>query len=264
MERDLAAAGHDVEVVPNTQSAKRPSYSVIVVASADDATQARAKFSEAIIVQRTGDVGVDLKTIEDQVRRPIRTEESRTIVAAGPTSTPVAAAPPAETRTLVAAKEPSPEPGAAPVAAPVAPIEAPTQPVTPPKPPVQMTTTAEKPAPETPSTPAHAVGSLDKEVYFTIGSTTLLATSKRSLDAAAKWLASNVDVQVMVEGFADPTGSPDANMALSQSRAEAVRDYLVKVGTDASRIEVSAFGDTKLKYGRVDGRNRRVAIETKK
>jgi OmpA-OmpF porin, OOP family len=56
---------------------------------------------------------------------------------------------------------------------------------------------------------------------------------------------------------------PDANMALSQTRADAVRDYLVNAGIDSSRIEVNAYGDTKLKYGRTDPRNRRVSIQPK-
>ena len=38
----------------------------------------------------------------------------------------------------------------------------------------------------------------------------------------------------------------------------------VSAGVDASRIDVNAFGDTKLKYGARDGRNRRVAIEATK
>ena len=73
----------------------------------------------------------------------------------------------------------------------------------------------------------------------------------------------NADGAIMLEGHADPSGSPDANQALSQSRADAVKDAIVSAGGDGSRIEVQAFGDTKLKYGRTDGRNRRVLVETK-
>jgi len=67
----------------------------------------------------------------------------------------------------------------------------------------------------------------------------------------------------MVSGHADPSGTPDANMALSQSRAEKVRDVLVAKGVDASRITVEAFGDTQLEYGKTDPRNRRLANHPK-
>ena len=53
-------------------------------------------------------------------------------------------------------------------------------------------------------------------------------------------------------------------MMLSQARAEFVRDYLVSAGIDGGRLEVKAFGDTKLKYGKKDARNRRVFVDAKK
>jgi OmpA-OmpF porin, OOP family len=68
---------------------------------------------------------------------------------------------------------------------------------------------------------------------------------------------------VVIEGHADPAGTPQDNMALAQMRAESVRDYLVSAGVDQSRLEVVSYGDTRLKYGRTDGRNRRVSIVTK-
>jgi len=133
---------------------------------------------------------------------------------------------------------------------------APTPPVEQPKPPpVTPKPVTPKPAPATSAT-------LDQEVYFTTGSASV--GNRNALATATRWLTSNPDVHATVEGYADPTGTPDGNMALSQQRAEAVRDYLVSQGIDGSRLEVQSFGDTKLKYGRTDGRNRRVAIEAKK
>jgi peptidoglycan-associated lipoprotein len=77
------------------------------------------------------------------------------------------------------------------------------------------------------------------------------------------WLGANKAGSIVIEGHADPSGSPEANMVLSQHRADAVRDAILAQGVDASRIEVQAFGDTKLEYGRTDGRNRRVVIKAK-
>jgi outer membrane protein OmpA-like peptidoglycan-associated protein len=268
MERDLAAAGHDVETAPNTQSAKRDSYAIVVVGSPDEATQARTKFSEAIVVQRSGDVAVDLNLIETEVRRPVRAKESRPVIAAGPSRAPVAAAAPTETHKIVATMQPTAETPAAAIEQPKPP------PVVQPKPieaqPVSEkiatnTTKTVETAPPAAAQPPAATQTIafDKETYFTVGSASV-SGNKRTLDAAIKWLNTNQDAHVTLEGFADPTGSPDANMALSQSRAESVRDYLVKAKIDSSRIDVAAFGDTKLKYGRADARNRRVEIEAKK
>ena len=53
-------------------------------------------------------------------------------------------------------------------------------------------------------------------------------------------------------------------MTLSEQRAVAVRDYLVAHGIEAGRLDVTPYGDTKLKYGTHDGRNRRVEIEAKR
>jgi outer membrane protein OmpA-like peptidoglycan-associated protein len=99
-------------------------------------------------------------------------------------------------------------------------------------------------------------------VYFSLNSANI-ANRKAILDKAARSLTDSANLHVVIEGHADPTGTHEGNMVLSQRRAEAVRDYLVSAGIDQSRMEVVPFGDTRLKYGRTDGRNRRVAIEPK-
>ena len=98
------------------------------------------------------------------------------------------------------------------------------------------------------------------EVHFTRGGYALNARAKQILARDVKWLASNTSAKLSLEGHADPTGSADANMTLSQKRAEAVRDYLVSSGVDGSRLEVNGFGDTQLKYDAADARNRRVML----
>jgi peptidoglycan-associated lipoprotein len=98
-------------------------------------------------------------------------------------------------------------------------------------------------------------------VYFTLGSFKL--DNQAALAKAARWLKDSSDVQVVIEGHADPTGTHEGNMVLSQKRAESVRDFLVSAGVDQSRLEVMAYGDTRLRYGRADRRNRRAAVVVK-
>jgi OmpA-OmpF porin, OOP family len=70
---------------------------------------------------------------------------------------------------------------------------------------------------------------------------------------------------IKITGHTDSSGKPAYNQKLSVKRAEAVRDYLISLGADASKMEVSGMGadkpiaDNKTKEGRA--KNRRVEVE---
>ena len=74
--------------------------------------------------------------------------------------------------------------------------------------------------------------------------------------------ASVVDIDVI--GHTDSDGTEEYNQALSERRAQAVRDYMVSEGVDASIIDVSGQGESNpvasnaTKEGRAE--NRRVDI----
>ena len=53
------------------------------------------------------------------------------------------------------------------------------------------------------------------------------------------------EAAVSIEGHTDSTGRASYNQGLSERRAAAVRDYLVAVGVDASRITSAGFGEDK-------------------
>jgi peptidoglycan-associated lipoprotein len=52
--------------------------------------------------------------------------------------------------------------------------------------------------------------------------------------------------KVTVEGFADPAGTADYNLALSQRRANAVRDFISGRGVDGSLVNAVGYGETRL------------------
>jgi len=157
----------------------------------------------------------------------------------------------------------SPQPEAKPVAArpspaPTVATEKPTEKATEKK--AAPEVAAVTPAPTHPAVTPKTVSRSGSEVYFSTG----IATADESeLKNVIKWLTDNPDVQVTVEGHADPTGNPDDNMTLSERRANWVRDTLVAGGVDSSRIEVKPYGQTHLKYGATDRRNRRAAVVAK-
>jgi peptidoglycan-associated lipoprotein len=271
LESDLSAAGHRVEVAPTASAAKRKSYAVVIT-DANLQAEAQSSFPDAVVIVRSGDVTADTRVVEQQVaRKPLRPEAARNVVAARPNRTPIAAGPPQDpNRRIVATSEPKDTPEVAPPAAappPAAPPPAAAPPRAPAPPPERVAAAtpraaeaAPTPTPEPRSRTAVKPGAVHDEVYFSLGS---FKSDPRMLARAVRWLTNNKDVQVTIEGHADPSGSHEGNMALGQKRAESVRDILVSAGIEESRLEVISYGDTRLRYGRTDGRNRRAAIVVK-
>ncbi len=86
---------------------------------------------------------------------------------------------------------------------------------------------------------------LDK-VYFASGKATVLPKSNQLLKQVARVLTEHPDVKlVIVEGHTDSAGKAEKNLALSQSRAEAVRASLISFGVAADRLQAKGYGDTR-------------------
>ena len=71
-------------------------------------------------------------------------------------------------------------------------------------------------------------------------------------EAASRALENDIDT-VVVQGNTDTSGSSAYNEALSQRRANVVRDALVANGVSADRIRVEAFGESNLAKPTPDG-----------
>lgn len=83
-------------------------------------------------------------------------------------------------------------------------------------------------------------------IGFTIGKSELMTTSKGSLVNLAKFLKDNEELNVEVVGFADAkTGTTEFNKALSEKRAETVKQFLVDNGVAANRITTVGKGDVE-------------------
>ena len=78
----------------------------------------------------------------------------------------------------------------------------------------------------------------------------------------AQFLRANPFLKLEIDGHTDSDGDADANMKLSQERADAVKKQLESVGIDGSRLIPIGFGLTKPKVpnGTTEGKaeNRRV------
>lgn len=80
-------------------------------------------------------------------------------------------------------------------------------------------------------------------VEFESGSTTLTPLGLGILDDMAAALRRIGDKPVVITGHTDNVGNPTANLALSNERAEAVKQYLIGRNIDAARLSTTGKGD---------------------
>ena len=117
------------------------------------------------------------------------------------------------------------------------------------------------------TTVAPAVRTVEKiisapvSIFFKVGKNNVIASRDMLSVKALAELAIEKNASVLVTGYADKSGNADANMKLSERRAQAVADELVRLGVNRQRIEIVAAGgvDT-LKPAEY---NRRATIELK-
>jgi OmpA-OmpF porin, OOP family len=86
-------------------------------------------------------------------------------------------------------------------------------------------------------------------VTFVTGSADLTGSAKSALDVLAAAMKSEklASVKFTIEGHADPRGSEELNMKLSQARAESVRGYLTSShGLAAERVNAVGKGSSAL------------------
>jgi len=82
-------------------------------------------------------------------------------------------------------------------------------------------------------------------VYFGFDKSTVSSEFSAVLDAHAKFLNDNSNVNVLIEGHADERGTPEYNIALGERRAKSVVTYLENMGVSASQLKVVSYGEEK-------------------
>ncbi len=103
---------------------------------------------------------------------------------------------------------------------------------------------------------------------FESGRATLDANSQATITAIADILKEFGAVTVSVDGYTDNTGARDANLRLSEARAQAVMAALAAAGVDASRMTAAGHADDNpvVDNGTEEGRaqNRRTELTATK
>lgn len=176
----------------------------------------------------------------DREEAPPKVHQARS-----PASVPVAVEPPANAQTEEPALVPLVVAASQPASEPVLTIEPDTLPLV---------------APSGEGLPAPA------PLAFKIGENTLDPDAMASLDKLAADLAAHPEiVRVKIVGHTDSQGNANKNVTLSEKRAQAVKDYLVKKGVAETRIVASGAGGVQPLVPNLTAANRaknnRVEIE---
>ena len=102
-------------------------------------------------------------------------------------------------------------------------------------------------APEVPAPAPAAVeisAPAENNIYFLFDSAELDATARALLSRYANYLQRS-ESPLLLEGHTDERGTREYNLALGQSRAEAVLDYLILQGVLRSRLRGVSFGEER-------------------
>jgi outer membrane protein OmpA-like peptidoglycan-associated protein len=81
------------------------------------------------------------------------------------------------------------------------------------------------------------------DVLFASGQAQLVEGGRSSLEEVVDLLQTEPDKKIRVEGHTDSMGDADANLLLSEQRAQAVREALVSLGVASERVSALGMGE---------------------
>jgi outer membrane protein OmpA-like peptidoglycan-associated protein len=82
-------------------------------------------------------------------------------------------------------------------------------------------------------------------LFFDTNKFDLKPQSRTELNRLIEFMRQYRDVQIEVSGHTDNVGTPEANMVLSQRRAQSVIDYLSTHGINSNRLRSKGYGATR-------------------
>lgn len=82
-------------------------------------------------------------------------------------------------------------------------------------------------------------------VYFDLDRSVVKSSEVSKVEAVAAHLKSNPNDALQIEGHCDDRGPENYNLSLGERRAQSVRELLVSLGVDATRILTISYGEAK-------------------
>ena len=89
---------------------------------------------------------------------------------------------------------------------------------------------------------AYLQNEIGDRVYFDTNKYNVNASSAFILESQANWLKATPGFTIILEGHCDDRGTRDYNLALGDRRANAIKDFLISLGVDGSRIQTISYG----------------------
>ncbi|HRE73350.1 MAG TPA: OmpA family protein [Flavobacteriales bacterium] len=91
-----------------------------------------------------------------------------------------------------------------------------------------------------------------RNIFFDYDKATLRDASRNELERLIKLLNENPTLRIEISGHTDTQGDATYNQKLSENRAKAVVEYLVRAGISASRLEYKGYGESKTQISEAD------------
>lgn len=88
-------------------------------------------------------------------------------------------------------------------------------------------------------------GMIEEMVFFDYDRSEIRLDAAEILSRKLPILREDAATRVRIEGHADERGSVEYNLALGMRRAQAVKNYLVGFGLDASRFDTNTLGEDR-------------------
>ncbi|MED5370819.1 MAG: OmpA family protein [Myxococcota bacterium] len=86
---------------------------------------------------------------------------------------------------------------------------------------------------------------IEEKIQFETGKAIIRPASYEILDSVVQVMQDYPQITVRIEGHTDSDGSEAANQRLSKDRADAVFEYMVAHGIEASRLHTEGYGETR-------------------
>lgn len=84
-----------------------------------------------------------------------------------------------------------------------------------------------------------------QNIFFETGSAELRPESRVELGQLKRFLEENSELKIRINGHTDNVGAEADNLALSEARARAVYDHLIRQGIAPSRLEYRGYGESR-------------------
>jgi outer membrane protein OmpA-like peptidoglycan-associated protein len=92
---------------------------------------------------------------------------------------------------------------------------------------------------------SEVLNGLTGDILFRTGSAEITPEIAHQIQVLAQAVAKSPALKVRVDGYADPRGTVETNLKLSEARANAVRDLFLAAGINDEVLEVNAYGKSQ-------------------